>query len=1162
MRNRVPRARPRHVKPVFLILGIVLAVLIAGGIFAASRFRQLREYAVRTTVDALAKSLHARITYRATSGDLRHQLNIDGLAVNLQSGDSFRVARVSVDYNLWQLIRRRYVISNLELTSPRVFVAAQRPSGGTPGGRLALTLAAIRIRDGMVWYGGALEADSVALQFSLKIDSLRTAVRVQDGAVFVPDYRVKVRSLSGLFAMQGSDIRVDSLLVRLGVTRARLGLRTDFADSLIEVKLDDLVLDAADLPALPAIENLSPTGRLSARGSLRIRLRPDRPLATGRFEFESPYLGFKGISAGPLKGSLNFAGSQTEVNVTIRDTALGDLAVSGSIDLGTWEYSARADVAEFAPARLKPLESVSYLPQTVSGAIVVSGRRLDRADVQADAQVTGLPIDTLSVSARYEPMRLVVDMLEVRRFGPTPHVLRAAGTFSRTEMDARVELDLFPVSVVESLLAPDRSGIASGVQVSGKAQARGSYAHLAVQGELNSKSGRVGDFRYGQVSAKFDLPDAARLDGRLDVQVLGPALGKVAFERLELGIANQSFTVTLRKDEQLSAAATGSWSLPDHSVAVECSTLTARNGGSSLSASGPFELRAESGRFTLAGFEAAFAGGMIELDAASTGSGLPDVRARATGLDLNLVGRLFMNTDSLHGKADIAVNRDDSAALNGRATRSDWQYVATISATDIGYGAYKLELDRVFGGLRMDDDEFFFDNLRLAHGRDTSNISGSVGYRTRPRLEPTALNIHAIIADPGPWALDFLRGSVNLEKGSIYGDVTVTGTFDQPQMSGALRLFNGEIWIPGINQRLTEVTVQTLLYQNRLNFAKLSGASGEGNAIATGYVEFDGFRRISDLQLNVHANGIEMHPLPDIVGIASGDVKLHWADHEPFTVTGAVEVSEALVAMEFGSPSLSGAPSSAADTLRMDLTIKAERNVWIRNRLLDLELAGDFNIRKPGRDFLLSGELTTRQGRVYAFDHSFRVTAGAVRFDNPGRPDPSLDITAELPTRIRDSTSGTSQNVKIIASVTGTASQPVLTLSSDPVGMAQADIATYLATNILPEELASLNDRAVLGHLVSDRLLSLLSREVTSRLQSYLQLDVLELETPTTGGGLKLTVSKYIGNNLFVSYTASTTQLEPDAFKAEYFFSPGREIIGERQESGTYSLRYQFRLRY
>ena len=110
------------------------------------------------------------------------------------------------------------------------------------------------------------------------------------------------------------------------------------------------------------------------------------------------------------------------------------------------------------------------------------------------------------------------------------------------------------------------------------------------------------------------------------------------------------------------------------------------------------------------------------------------------------------------------------------------------------------------------------------------------------------------------------------------------------------------------------MTVQTLLYQNRLNFAKLSAASGHGSAIATGYIEFEGFRRISDLQLNVQANNIEMHPLPDIVAIASGDVKMHWADNQPFSVTGSVDVAEALIAMEFGSPALSGAPGSGTDS--------------------------------------------------------------------------------------------------------------------------------------------------------------------------------------------------------------------------------------------------------
>ena len=296
-------------------------------------------------------------------------------------------------------------------------------------------------------------------------------------------------------------------------------------------------------------------------------------------------------------------------------------------------------------------------------------------------------------------------------------------------MDAGIELDHFPVSVVESLLTPDRAGVAAGVRVSGKVQARGSYAHLAVQGELNSDSGRVSDFRYARISAKFDLPDAGRLDGRLDLQVIGPALGAVAFERLELGIANQSFTLALRKDKQLSLAAAGSWFLPDRSVAVECSTLTVRNGSNTLSASRPFELRAEPARFTLKGFEAAFAGGTIALDAATNGTGLPEVRARATGLDLNLVGRLFLNTDSLRGKVDFTVNQGDSASLNGNATRTDWQYVATISATNIGYGAYQLEARP---GLRRAEDGFPRTHIRRpAPGPRPGHIN-----HQRPRSGP------------------------------------------------------------------------------------------------------------------------------------------------------------------------------------------------------------------------------------------------------------------------------------------------------------------------------------------------------------------------------------------------------------------------------------------
>ena len=761
----------------------------------------------------------------------------------------------------------------------------------------------------------------------------------------------------------------------------------------------------------------------------------------------------------------------------------------------------------------------------------------------------------------------MVDSLEAERFalpGSVRQIVRVQGSFTRTALDAAVIVEHLSPDLIDSLFAAGRPGLQVSTRISGKASVNGVYAHPAVKGELTAEPGHVADLRFDSCSAKFDLPDASRLDGSLDVLVLHPAYRTFELGEVQLGVVNQRFSLTARDSASLLLTAAGDWTLTNQTVVLDCSSLTVRKGITELAAvQEPFELRAGGGEFALTGFAVSFKDSRVAIDA-SYRPGMPvRVQAQASNLDLNLLGKLLLKTDSLQGKLDLAVSSTDSSA-DTSATRSlgDWRYAASISASGIAYGKFQIELDRVAGRVTLDSKELHVDNLRLIHGSDTSNVSGSIAYRMSPRLEPGLMNLHAIIANPGVWALGFLRSTVDVRKGSIYGEVTISGTFDQPVLTGGLRLFNAELYIPSIRQHITNVNAQFLLDRNTIAFGKISGHSGGGEVIATGKLVLEGMRRVSDLTLDIHATGAEFSPVPDVVAIATGDVKLQWAGGKWFSIAGNVTLSEALLAVEFGGPALSVAPSQGDNSLRLDLTIKADRNVWVRNRLADLEMSADLNVRKPGPNIQLSGELTTIQGRVYALDHSFQVTQGIIRFDNPGSLDPSLDITAQLATPIHDSTSNLGGQVLIVAVVTGTASQPVVTISSSPPGMSQADIATYLATNIMPEELANMNDRQVFTHLISDRLLSYVSHEVTSRLQNYLDIDILQLETPATGTGLKLTVGKYIGKNLFVSYTASTTQIEPDAFQAEYFLSPGRELVGERQETGTYSLRYQFLLRY
>jgi autotransporter translocation and assembly factor TamB len=1167
-------AKRRRIKPGRIVLGAAAGLLVAAGIVVGVRFHEIRQTIALAAVRSLRKSLHARIAFDHVGGDLRHQLSFDGLSVKLESGDSIHCERIGIDYNLWQILRHKYVISNIDIATPHIFLVPQRPAGAPAPRTLVLALSAIRVSQGMVWYADTLRADGVALQLSLQLDSSRTSARIQEGSGLVSGIQrlggagVQVRALSGRFAMQGSDIRAESVTVRFNKTTARLALHANPADSLYDLTLEDLNLDASDLPGLPAMERLKASGRLSAHGSVKLQMRAGKPDLSGNIAFKTRHAGVMDVAVDTVEGTLDFEHTRTDFRLAVRDALLGSAKATGSLDFSTWEYSLQTDLTcRLSPAASHlPPTAYRFLPQTVTGTFSASGRKLEQADVRLAARVTGLPLDSLSLVARYEPQKVTVDSLEAERFaapGSARQTVRVQGSFTRTGLDALVEADRLSLGSIDSLLATGRSVPPMSARVSGKVSVSGAYDHPAVKGELTAEPGQVAGFRFKDCRAEFNLPDASRLDGSLDVQVHDAAYRTFALAEAQLDILHRGFRLAARKTASLEVAAAGDWTMNDHGVVVECSSFTAHDNSDLLAAQKPFELRAGGGEFALAGFEVSFKESRIAIDASYRPGRPVRVQAQASDLDLNLLGRLLLKSDSLQGKLDLAVSSTDSSPdTNAARSPGDWRYTATVSASNIAYGKFQIELDRVAGRVVMDPKELYVDNLRLVHGSDTSSVTGSIAYRTSPHFAPGQMNLHAVIANPGVWTLAFLRGTVDFEKGSIYGEATITGTFDQPLMTGGLRLFNTQLYIPSIRQRITNVNAQFLLDRNTIALAKISGRSGDGDVIATGRLVLEGMRRVSDLTLDIHAAGAELSPVPDVVAIATGDVKLHWTETGALSITGNVTLGEALLAVEFGGPALSAAPSQGDDSLRLDLTIKADRNVWVRNHLADLEMSADLNVRKHGPNVQLSGELTTIQGRVYALDHSFQVTQGIIRFDNPNSLDPSLDITAQLPTPLRDSTSGLSGQVMIVAVLTGTASQPVVTISSSPPGMSQADIATYLATNIMPEELATLNDRQVFTHLISDRLLSYVSHEVTSRIQNYLDIDVLQLEIPASGVGLNLTVGKYIGKSLFVSYTASTTQVEPDAFQAEYFFSPGRELVGERQETGTYSLRYQFRLRY
>jgi len=136
----------------------------------------------------------------------------------------------------------------------------------------------------------------------------------------------------------------------------------------------------------------------------------------------------------------------------------------------------------------------------------------------------------------------------------------------------------------------------------------------------------------------------------------------------------------------------------------------------------------------------------------------------------------------------------------------------------------------------------------------------------------------------------------------------------------------------------------------------------------------------------------------------------------------------------------------------VNIDLRVPRDTWLRSTETNVEMAGDLLVvydRSEG-DLVLVGELEALRGSHLVLNRSFELEGGTVSFI--GRPglNPDLDIEATTRIRRRDN-----PDLEVVARVGGTLIQPVVTLSTDEVGIAEADLMSYLVFGQPSRELGS-----------------------------------------------------------------------------------------------------------
>ncbi len=259
-----------------------------------------------------------------------------------------------------------------------------------------------------------------------------------------------------------------------------------------------------------------------------------------------------------------------------------------------------------------------------------------------------------------------------------------------------------------------------------------------------------------------------------------------------------------------------------------------------------------------------------------------------------------------------------------------------------------------------------------------------------------------------------------------------------------------------------------LNYANgKLVVDKLSADKGAGTIHATGALNLTddavGESRV-DFVINDATIIYPVSFLKSFESQISGNVSLS-GQRLPYKIAGDLNITKARSTREvdirdeilsvFRQRRINTSLVTETPIILFDLNVTANESINIHNRNLQTVLST--NLRVRGSDVAPSvlGQVEIDKGK-FIYKRDFKVTRGIVTFDDPVKPDPSLDILA-----VSDV-----EQYRVYIAITGRASDPSVEFSVDPptresgAPISKLEILVLLSRGKLPEESRSIGEES------------------------------------------------------------------------------------------------------
>jgi len=384
---------------------------------------------------------------------------------------------------------------------------------------------------------------------------------------------------------------------------------------------------------------------------------------------------------------------------------------------------------------------------------------------------------------------------------------------------------------------------------------------------------------------------------------------------------------------------------------------------------------------------------------------------------------------------------------------------------------------------------------------------------------PVSAELHAQSA--GLDLVSLYVPAIDRAAGHFNADVQVAGTIGAPELSGLIKVTDGELDVYQVNLSMRAIALQARVGGAGIDF-KGSATLGPGAVNADGHIEWRNLQPYGKFHLagtNLRVADLpeaQIDASPDLdFAIAgrrievTGKVLVPYAKIAPTNITNAVRASddEVIVGGEPDDPSKHFEVTS-------DIGLALGDRINIDTMGLTAKLGGGIEI-KSGTDAITraNGELDIEKGKYMAYGRLLDIDSGRLYFGGP-IDNPGIQVTAkkEFP------------DVTAFVNVRGTLLQPRLSFSSTPP-LPQSQIVSLILAG---GSLESAQTRGAAGNVALGQGVAMLAQQYGSVVgiqEAGIESDI-NSET-------SLVLGRYLNPRLYVSYGISLTE-QLNTFKLRY----------------------------